>query len=386
MDVQARLRREGQAIVATAVSFVAAAVVAVPVLQGAPRPLSGVASLSTPAAVIAGMTAALAFAVSAVRHHRGETAAMPRWQATVSNVSAVALALAIGAVTGYAVLLAGAVLVTGFRGLELSPLGGALLVGAAAAAGGRAGFLAGVGLRTRDLSVLLFAFLAIGTLFAMLTASDPRWWERNFSQLGIGPGGWAFNGTLVVAGLLVATVGSYVGRDLHRLCGDPDIGRIGRTVVLWALAGAALAGTGITPLPAEIATASAVDPPSVGSATDVRTIVHLAFALAALVLFAAATVQTVRVLPRRPRFLGVTLGGLLAVLAAGILLWWPVGFATATVFEGIAVGLGLLGMTTIVRVLAILAPETSRVSARSHLRLIPRVRRAPSGRSAHRAQ
>ena len=57
----------------------------------------------------------------------------------------------------------------------------------------------------------------IGTLFAMVTAADPRWWEANFSQLGVG---WAFNGTLVVAGLLVATVGSYIGRDLHRLLGE----------------------------------------------------------------------------------------------------------------------------------------------------------------------
>ena len=77
---------------------------------------------------------------------------------------------------------------------------------------------------------------------AVVTAADPRWWERNFSQLGVG---WAFNGTLVVAGLLVATVGAYIGRDLHRVLGDDALPRIAAIVALWAVAGAAREHVGV---------------------------------------------------------------------------------------------------------------------------------------------
>ena len=95
----------------------------------------------------------------------------------------------------------------------LIALSGGPLTATASAAAGWLAFQAGVELRTRDLATLLFSYLTIGTVFAMITAADPRWWERHFSALG---SGWAFNVTMIVAGLLVATIGSYIGRDLHR--------------------------------------------------------------------------------------------------------------------------------------------------------------------------
>ena len=118
----------------------------------------------------------------------------------------------------------------------------------ATALGGRLAFQAATGLDTSDLATLLFTFLVIGTVFAMLTASEPTWWEHNFSQLGIGQAVWAFNGTLVVAGLLVGTIGSYIGRDLRRLLKDEAFPKIAAVVALWALAGLALAAVGWFPL------------------------------------------------------------------------------------------------------------------------------------------
>src|SRR5690606_8751852 len=123
------------------------------------------------------------------------------------------------------VLLGGEILGFGLQGVSLPPLGGGLIAGVAAAIGGRFAFAAGSGIATEDLAALLFGYLVVGTLFAMLTAADARWWELNFSQLGSGTRGWAFNGTLIVAGLLVATVGSFVGRDIHRLRGDAILTR-----------------------------------------------------------------------------------------------------------------------------------------------------------------
>ncbi|MFS0853210.1 DUF998 domain-containing protein [Microbacterium sp. 179-I 3D4 NHS] len=348
MEREQRLRAETAAVWATAICFAVGAGVGILLFLGAPRPLTGPGSVALPAAAVAGVVAAAAFVTSSLRFRRGETAPMPPWQTAVSLVSTGALTVAFACVTAMGVLLTTEVLAVGLQGIALGPLGGGILTGVAAALGGRFAFGAGVGLRTADLSGILFGYLVIGTLFAMVTAADPRWWERNFSQLGVGDGAWAFNGTLVVAGLLIATVGSYIGRDLHRLLGDPALGRIAVVVLLWALTGLALAAVGLLPL-------------------------HRAFlghniaAGATLLLLVAAATVTTALVPGRPRALLITTVGVGALIVAAVLVTL-FGVLTITALEAVVVGLGLLWMTTLVRVLAVLAPDESRPSARVTLR------------------
>lgn len=348
MNTEQRLRGETRAVWATMVCFVVGTAVGVVLLRGDPRPLTGEGSLALPAAVIAGVVAAAAFVVSTRMHRRAETRAMPRWQAAVSILSAAALTVAFGAVTMMGVLLLGEILAAGLQGLALAGVGGGLLTGVASAVGGRFAFGAGIGLRTADLAGLLFGFLVIGTLFAMVTAVDPRWWEENFSQLGNGDGSWAFNGTLVVAGLLIATVGAYIGRDLHRMLGDAPLLRIAWIVALWALAGAALAAVGLLPLgQVEVA--------------------HNIAAFSTLVLFAVAGVAAVAAVPGRPGALMITTIGVILLIVIAVVLWVPFGVYSVTALEAIVIGLGLLWVVTLVRVLAILAPVESRPSARAAL-------------------
>ena len=347
--MQDRLRQETRTVWATAIAFVLGAGIGAVVLRGGARPLDGPGGASGPIAGIAAGIAAAAFVISSLQNRRGETRPMPPWQATVSHLSAAALTVAVAAVSALGVLLAGVILTQGLQGFALSPLGGALLCGVAAATGGRFAYTAGVGVRTRDLSTLLFGFLTIGTLFAMATAADPLWWERNFSQLGLGAGGWAFNGTLIVAGLLFATIGSYIGRDLHRLLGDERLRRIATVVVLWASTGVALAGVGVVPITLDRA-------------------VHWVAAIGTLVLFAAAALSTAFALPGPPTAILVTTIGLGPSFAGAILLCVPLGVYSATGLEAVAVGLGLVWMTTFVRVLAVLVPDVSRPSARASLR------------------
>ncbi|WP_315638175.1 MULTISPECIES: DUF998 domain-containing protein [Microbacterium] len=344
MDTRERLRGEGRAVLATVVCFVGGALAGALLLAGPPRPLTGEGGLALPAAGVAGGVAALAFVVSTLLHRRDEAAAMPRWQRVVSRLSAAALTVAFGAVTAMGVLLTAEVLAAGLCGLALGAIGGGLLTGVAAAVGGRLAFGAGIGLRTADLAGLLFGFLVIGTLFAMVTAVDPRWWEENFSQLGVG---WAFNGTLVVAGLLIATVGSYIGRDLHRLLGDHALSRIATVVVLWA-AGLALAAVGLLPLYR-------------------APVPHDIAAVAALLLFLGAAAATTLIVPGRPLALVVTSVAVGVLVVGAVLLWRPLGFFPVTAVEAVVVGLGLLWMTTLVRVLAILVPEGARPSTRRSL-------------------
>ncbi|MBS1907530.1 MAG: DUF998 domain-containing protein [Actinobacteria bacterium] len=348
MDTSGRLREETRTVWATAICFVVGTGAGLVALQGPPRALTGPGSLSQPIALIAGAIAAAAFVTSTLQHRRGETDPMPPWQTAVSRVSAVALTVVFAAVTAFGVLLGGAVFGAGLHDFTAPALGGALIAGVAGAAGGRFAYTAGTGIRTRDLAGLLFGFLAIGTLFAMATAADPLWWQQNFSQLGLGARGWAFNGTLVVAGLMFATVGSYIGRDLHRIRGDAALRGIAAVVALWAATGVALAVVGFVPI-------------------EANRVVHWIAAIGALVLFGLAALMSTRALPGPPRALVIATVGLAVLLVAAVLLHVPFGLYSSAGVEAIAVGLGLVWMTTFVRVLAVLAPEAPRISARATL-------------------
>jgi hypothetical protein len=348
MDQQHRMRQESRAVWATVVCFLVGTGIGTMLLWGNPRPIAGDGSVGLPAAAVAGAIAAASFVVSTFLHRRGEHAAMPRWQTIISASSAVALTLAFAGVTALGVLLAGEVLGVGLQGLELPAVGGGIITGAASAVAGRLTFGAGIGLRTTDLATLLFSYLLIGTLFAMLTAADPRWWETNFSQLGIGTGSWAFNGTLVVAGILIATVGSYIGRDLHRILGDGALGRIAWVVASWAASGVALAAVGLFPL-------------------ENIVVLHDISAGSALVLFVAAGILTTTTVPGPPRPLLLTTFGVALLLVIAVVLAFGLDLYSITVLEAIVIGLGLLWLTTLVRVLAVLTPDASRPSARRSL-------------------
>lgn len=333
---------------ATAACFVLGAVAGTLLLWGVARPLAGAGSVGALAAAVAGLIAAGAFGISTGLNRRGEKRRMPRWQNVISALSAVALTIAFAAVTMLGVLLVGEILSVGLQGLELPALGGGLLTGLAAGVGGRFAFRAGASLQTADLAELLFTFLVIGTLFAMLTAANPRWWELNFSQLGSGEGSWAFNGTLLIAGLLVATIGAYLGRDLHRILGDALLGRIAWIVVLWAATGVALAAVGLFPL------------------QNGKTAHNIA-ALGTLVLFIAAAVLTTAVMPGPPRALLIVTVGVVLLVIVAVVLADPLRLYPVTALEAIVVGLGLLWMTTLVRTIAVLAPPRPRVSGRTAL-------------------
>lgn len=365
MNIQQDLREQLHALWATVCCFLIGAVTGVIVLWGDLHAFTGTGSVALKTAVIAAVVASTAFVISTVFYRRGETWRMPRWQKLISNVSAIAVTIAMGGVTALGVLLAGQVLATGLEGLELGAVGGGLLTGVAAALAGRLSFQAGIYLSTRNLSALLFTYLIIGTVFAMITAADPTWWERNFSQLGAGNSAWAFNGTVIVAGLLVATIGSYIGRDLHRLLDDDAIPRIATVVIVWFAAGLALTAVGLLPI-------------------DQLPVPHNIAAFAMLILLLAAAGYTQFVLPDPPPVLKAVTTILVILVGTSTVLTFMFSVITVTALESIVVGLALLWMTTFIRVLGILTPDTSLASRRR--RLVPHpviARRSSSGPKEH---
>lgn len=351
--IERALAEQTRAFWATVGSFLVGATAAVVIFWDDIRPFAGDGSVIFVAAQISAVIGALAFVISSFLHRRGETQFMPTWQTMISNLSFFALIIAIGGVNGMSVLVAGQLLGFGLPGLELGAIGGGLVTGVAASLGGRLAFQAGIDLSTRDLATLLFTFLIIGTVLAMLAEAEPTWWERNFSQLGIGAGAWAFNGTLIVAGLLVGTIGSYIGRDLHRLLDDEAVPQIAGVVTIWILAGLALAAAGWFPL-------------------DTQPLPHTIAAFTALVLLLGAAAVTQRILPITPFVLKAVTTLMLFLVAVACVFTFLVPLLTVTALESIVVGLALLWMTTFVRVLSILSPNRSIVSRRRHL--LPRHR------------
>lgn len=347
---QSEARRESRAIAAAWACFGLGTAFGLLALAGEPRPIADEGGIAQPAAGIAAIVTAAAFVLSTLLHRRRETAPMPGWQTTVSHLSTAAITLAFGAVAYVAVLTGGEVLALGLQGLKAPAIGGALLTGIAASTGGWLAFQAGVELTTRDLATLLFAYLTIGTLFAMITAADPAWWQRHFSDLGTGDGAgsWAFNGTVVIAGLLVGSVGAFVGRDLHRWLGDAALPRIAWVVGLFALTGAALAGVGLFPL-------------------HLAPLPHNIAAFGALGLFALTAAVVTVVMPGPPRAMLLTTVGAGVALLVALLLWRPGDVYSAAGLEAIAVGVGFVWMTTLVRTLAAFVPHASRPSERAHL-------------------
>lgn len=359
MDTDQALREQLHALWATVGCFVVGATLGFITLRGEQYEIFGTGPAAIQTAAIAASVAALAFILSTVFYRRGETWEMPRWQKLISNVSAIAITLAMGGVTAIGVLLAGQVLATGLQGLEFGPVGGGILTGVAAGLSGRLAFQAGIHLSTRNLAALLFSYLIIGTVFAMTTATDPTWWERNFSQLGAGSGAWAFNGTLIIAGLLIATVGSYIGRDLHRLLEDDAIPRIATVVGIWFTAGIALTAVGLLPI-------------------DQLPMPHNIAAFAMLFLLMAAAGYTQFVLPDPPLVLKAVTAMMVILVGVSTVLTFLFSVISVTALESIVVGLALLWMTTFVRVLGILTPEISLASQRRWLLPTPLLARQPT--------
>lgn len=108
-----------------------------------------------------------------------------------------------------------------------------------------------VTLSSRRLSLLVMCVIGAGALLSVATTTDTIWWQLHFSQLGIYDNfsGHMFNGTLVVAGLIIVWFSVRVWHELAGL----DLWRPARfqrsaLVILMASVGVSLGGAGAIPV------------------------------------------------------------------------------------------------------------------------------------------
>lgn len=249
------LRVESRAIYAALVSGVIGAVIGLLIgLFARPLPLSGDWSFGSAVAIVAGIIAGVS---SAVGYWRVRRTPGQEWRHDLSaatfTVNTIAVVLVHVVLAVLSALLAFFVLSLGFIGLDVEPFWAIVLMAVSAGLSGYLAYLSVSRMTTQRMSSLLMSFVAIGTITAMVTAPDPRWWETHFSHLGTfwSVSGLMFNGTLVVGGLLVTAFAVYLAKDMRVLVRQGTLARAQapRTIsTMFIIMGVMLAGVGLVPV------------------------------------------------------------------------------------------------------------------------------------------
>ena len=293
------------------------------VFWGRTLEITGPGSIGTYASIGGAIAAVLAVVLARIGvRSRGERPvvradglALPDVRVRWYESAAIALAFAVTALLGWegiAVLLA-----RSFTGAPVFAFPGAILVAVAFALTAYVCYLSAATLTPMSLSLVLAIFLVVGAFASMLTATDPLWWQGNLSALGMSSNAsaWIFNGTLIVAGIIVTTIGRYATAQLPVATRDQQRGR--RVVrIAMALIGLFLACVGIFPV-------------------DEFFLVHNIVATGMTVAFAAVVIGLPWLLPTISRVF-VALGYIYVAVIALLGVFFATGYYNLTAVELIA--------------------------------------------------
>ncbi|CAH0127189.1 DUF998 domain-containing protein [Microbacterium sp. Bi121] len=214
------LSLETTALLVGAAFFSVGFVVSLPPFWGRELDIAGAWSIGAYAAVGGAVVAILSVLLGRVVVRRGRIAAQAdgltmrddrlRWYDT----AAITLAYAATALLGWSGIAA--LLELSFADAPVYDFPGAILVAVAFALTAYVCFLSAASLTPMMLSLVLAIFLVVGAFASMLTATDRHWWRDNLSALGMASNdsAWIFNGTLIVAGVIVTTVSRYATAGL----------------------------------------------------------------------------------------------------------------------------------------------------------------------------
>lgn len=317
-DGRMRLDVESTAIIVAAALFVVTVVVAAVVFWGQELAIGGRDSLGEFAAVTGSIAAGLAFLggrLVASRFGIGGIAGMTRARFLWFDLIALTVAHAAIALIGW--IGATAIMERSFPNATVYASPAAVLAAAAVSVSGYAGYLSGVRLSQRSLSLVLGLFLVVGIFTAMLTADDPQWWQANLSALGMTHdlSALSFNVTLIVSGVIVTTIARFGTATLP--VASPAARRR-RAVVrtLFVLVGVLLAGVGLFPV-------------------DRFFLLHNTVATGTAVAFTVLALGAPWLLPTMPKAF-LALGFVFVAGIAGLALLFAAGDYTLTAVELIA--------------------------------------------------
>lgn len=206
---QKPINLESLALIIAATTFIVFAVASLIVLGGRELPIAGRGSLGELTAILSAISATVTFALSQLlRKYSGSPSATKFGTSRFHWFDFVALSLAHGAIALIAWIGLATIMEHSFQGATVYASPASLLAAAAAALSAYIAFLSGITLSPRQLSLVLAVFLAVGMVTAMLSSTDPLWWQMNLSALGITHdiSSLTFNVTLIVSGVLVTTI------------------------------------------------------------------------------------------------------------------------------------------------------------------------------------
>lgn len=313
---------ESSALIVGGAAFVIGALLEALVHWNEPLEIAGRGSLGDFVAIGGAIVAILAFVFGRVLLGRASAEGArfdqldsPGARLHWFDVAALALAHGVIALLGW--VGAASVLEQSFQGAVVYPLPASMLAGVALAVTAYACFLSAVRMTPMLLSLVLAVFLVVGAFAAMLSSSDPLWWEKNLSALGItnDVSSFAFNLTLIVAGALVTIIARYATANLPARTPQEVKGR--RTVRYGLmLIGVFLACVGIFPV-------------------DEFFALHNTVATGMAVAYVGLAIGLRRFLPSMPRvflLLGYVYVGVIVVLA----VFFAVGYYNLTAVELVA--------------------------------------------------
>ena len=298
-------------------------------------------SLGFVASIVGGVTAFLVYLLVALRHEKAVKKNAWSRVSHYANVGSLAFVHGLLGFLSYALIFY--VVSQSFKDAHIDVWGASVLLALSTGFASYVTYLMAATMNAVRVATILALFLVSGTFISMMTASNPHWWDDHFSSLGAGGGvsGYAFNATLIVAGLVIVALSKYIADDFRKL---QQTGRIaakakGNTVqMLLAGIGISLAFVGLF-------------------VYDAFPTIHNTSAFGMAFLFGVIVLLLPWLVPGFLPAFFVASYGLIGALLVSAWLFWGIGYFNLTVFELVAAAIIFTWLVIFVRHIAALLED-----------------------------
>ncbi|MHB1235246.1 MAG: DUF998 domain-containing protein [Microbacteriaceae bacterium] len=338
------VRVESRAVYAAAGAFIVCGLTAFAVFHGTLTVLWGNWSVGFLAIIVGSVCGAIAFGLGSKNsYRRPNSPKRVRTSIIMRSLDTAALIFTHVAIYSMLCYVLFAVFQDAFKGLRVDALTSTMLVGLMGAVSSYFMYLSASTITSYKLSSLLVIFVTSGVLVSMVTARDPHWWQMNFSALGMTRdfSGYAFNGTLIIAGAVITTLANYITSDLRALAHIREAAQPQRVVILrvaLVLIGVCVATIGLVPVSTSV-------------------IIHNTASSSLALVFFSLVIGLRFLIPGFPKAFFLLSYVLLGVVTISALLFFPIGYYNLTAFELIVSSLIFGWLAILIRNIAAISED-----------------------------
>lgn len=303
-------------------------------------------SLGFVSSILAGVVALVTYLVVSAKQTEQRKPSVSWWHSAKGHISTWSLALVHGLLVFLSYALLFYAVGEAFKDAHIDRWAASVLLALSVGFVSYIVYLSAASMSSVRVSMLLAMFLVSGTFISMLTASNPHWWEDHFSSLGAGGGvsGYAFNATLIIAGLVIVALSQFISGDFRRLAHDGQMSgkvRVGILQVLLSTIGVALAFVGLF-------------------VYDEFPSIHNLAAGGMALLFLGIVILLPLLTPGFTRAFFIASYSLLAALLGSVWLFMSVRYFNLTVFELIAAAIIFIWLVVFVRHIAAMLDDEAK--------------------------